>query len=510
MYFRCQFLVIHSRRHLCDTDACGLRYAKMMTSTDTDDTTASTSATASATTSATASATATASGTASASAFADSALDLVMSTRPDVEALTERTLALWRAHVNAGFLTYRKSMGDGDAGAKIDWKDLGGCWVADARGTPYLDCLSGFGVFNVGHSHPKVLQAVRAQLDKQALHSQEFLDPLRAHLAGLLARITPGNGTLSHAFFVNSGAEAVEAALKLAMLHTGRCRVLACLNGFHGKTLGALATTSKALFRAPFVGALLDVVHVPFNDMGALRAAMDAAAFTGNPFAAFILEPVQGEGGIHVAGQGYLELARDLCSKHGTCLVLDEIQSGLGRTGAMFACQKIAPSVTPDLMCIGKSLSGGVVPIAAVCGSASLWTKCIEAPFLFTTTFGGNPLACAAAIATIHVLLHERLLQAAQDRGEQLCAGLRALGTQYPQVIKDVRGLGLMVGVECTSNAIGIAWSRALLDMQVIVSGTLISATTIRVCPPLVISKDEVESALATMKKACIQCLEHH
>jgi putrescine aminotransferase len=440
--------------------------------------------------------------------FAAKALDLVHDTKPDADALTSSTLALWRAHVNAGFLTYRKSMGDGDAGAKVDWRDLGGCWVADAKGQPYLDCLSGFGVFNVGHSHPTVVQAVRAQLDKQALHSQEFLDPLRAYLAGLLARITPGHGTLSHSFFVNSGAEAVEAALKLAMLHTGRFRVLACLNGFHGKTLGALSTTSKALFRGPFVGALLDVVHVPFNDCDALRAAMEGASFTGNPFAACIVEPVQGEGGIHVATSAFLTLARDLCTATGTCLVLDEIQSGMGRTGRMFAVQELAPDVVPDLMCIGKSLSGGIVPIAAVCGTAALWTKCVESPFLFTTTFGGNPLACAAAIATIHVLLQEDLLAAAKARGEQLQAGLRLLTTQYPQVLKCVRGVGLLIGVECSSNTMGIAWSKALLAHKVIVSGTLISATTIRVCPPLVISEDEVTCALAAMKKACLECLK--
>ncbi len=448
----------------------------------------------------------TASTASTASDFAASALAVVMDPKPNPDLLTDTTLSLWRAHVNAGFLGYRKSMGDGDAGAKVDWKDLGGCWVADARGDAYLDCLSGFGVFNVGHSHPTVLAAVRAQLDKQALHSQEFLDPLRAYLAGLLARVTPGAGALSHAFFVNSGAEAVEAALKLAILHTGRARVLACLNGFHGKTLGALATTSKALFRGPFASALMDVVHVPFNDSRALTAAMEAAAFTGTPFAAFIMEPVQGEGGIRVASAEFLEEARRLCTMHGTCLVLDEIQSGMGRCGAMFAVQAIAPTVVPDLLCVGKSLSGGVVPIAAVCGTADLWEKCIAAPFLFTTTFGGNPLACSAAISAIHVLLSEDLAKAAKDRGDQLQQGLRALAATYPTVIKEVRGLGLMIGVECINNAVGIAWSRALLHSKVIVSGTLINAQTIRVCPPLVISKEEVDQALQAMKKACASC----
>lgn len=437
--------------------------------------------------------------------FSQRAVDLVHRAWPsDPDAVTRETLALWRAHVNKGFLQYRKSMGDGDAGAKLDWADGKGVWVTDIRGDKYLDCLSGFGVFNVGHSHPVVLAAVRAQLSKQALHSQEFLDPLRAYLAALLAKVTPGGGKLSHAFFVNSGAEAVEAALKLAMLHTGRSRLLSCLCGFHGKTLGALATTSKALFRGPFVGALVPTAHVRFNDCRSLEAAFEAAAFTGDPFAALILEPIQGEGGIHVATEEFLTTARRLCTAHGTCLIFDEIQSGMGRTGHMFACQGLAPEVVPDLVCVGKSLSGGVVPIAAVCGSEALWAQCVAAPFLFTTTFGGNPLACAAAIAAIHVLLHEGLLTAAKARGTQLQQGLEALARDYPSVLKDVRGRGLLLGVECVSNAVGVAWSRALLARRVIVSGTLISATTIRVCPPLVITEAEVQQVLVAAKEACV------
>jgi putrescine aminotransferase len=410
-------------------------------------------------------------------------------------------------------------------------------WIANAHGERFLDCLSGFGVFNVGHRNPTVVRAVQAQIEKQPLHSQEFLDPLRAYAASLIASIMPvepaneaaphtelvascpakgeqriaGSGCtrprsgavspLTHVFFVNSGAEAVEAAIKLAMLHTGRKRLLACLNGFHGKTLGALSTTSKALFRAPFVGAMVDVVHVPFNDAGALQAAFDAATFTGTPFAAAIIEPVQGEGGIHVATSAYLHAARRLCTAHGTCLVMDEIQSGLGRTGRMFACEHAG--VVPDLMCIGKSLSGGVVPIAACCGSAGIWSKYVESPFLFTTTFGGGPLACAAAIATIHVLLAANLPDAARERGRQLAAGLNSIAEEYPDVIAEVRGQGLMLGVQLVSNEVGVAWSRALLARKVLVSGTLISATTIRVCPPLVISKEEVDIALAACRAAC-------
>lgn len=434
--------------------------------------------------------------------FAEHALGVVHTQHPtDPEALTRDTVQWWQDHVNAGFLRYRKSMGDGVSCAKLDWRDLGGIRIADAHNDEYLDFLSGFGIFGCGHSHPRIIAAVAAQLHKQPLHSQEFLDPLRAHLARLLALITPGNGQLSHSFFVNSGAEAVEAALKLAILHTKRARVLACVGGFHGKTLGALATTSKAIFREPFVGVLMDIVHVPYNDAAALAAAFDTAEFTGARFAACIIEPVLGEGGIVVATPEFLRAARTACTATGTCLVFDEVQSGLGKTGRMFACEH--SGVVPDLLCLGKSLSGGVVPIAACCGRAEIWARCVEAPFLFTTTFGGNPLACAAAIATIHVLLSEDLVGAACERGAQLKAGLEALRLEFPGVIKEVRGAGLMLGVEFTSNALGVAWSRDLLARRVLVSGTLISATTVRVCPPLVVSTEDVDLALARMRAAC-------
>jgi putrescine aminotransferase len=409
----------------------------------------------------------------------------------------------WRDHVNAGFLTYRKSCDGEKDFPRVDWCDGGGAWILDNHGTRYLDCLSSFGVHNLGHGHPVVLAAVAAQLAKQPLHSQEFLDAPRAYLCRALAAVAPGGGALSHVWLATSGTEAVEAALKLAMLTTGRKRVLAATGGFHGKTLGALATTSKATFRGPFVGALMDVVHVEFNDAEQLRAAFRTAAFAGAPFAACILEVVQGEGGIHVATHEFLSAARAACTAAGTALVLDEIQSGLGRTGAMWACDHY-PGVVPDLMCVGKALSGGVVPIAGVVGRPEYWARFRECPHLASTTFGGNPLACAAAIATLHVLQAEDLPGAAAARGAQLLAGLRALAAAFPGLIRAVRGLGLMTAVEFWDDAGGIAWGKALLQHRVVVSGTMIAATVVRVCPPLVITAAEVDLALGAMRAAAV------
>jgi putrescine aminotransferase len=199
----------------------------------------------------------------------------------------------------------------------------------------------------------------------------------------------------------------VEAALKMSLLHTGRKHIIATVNAFHGKTLGALATTSKSVFRQPFLGSLLNVTHVPFNDIAHLRETFKAAAFTGNDIAAFILEPIQGEGGIYVASDEYLRAARALCDEFGACLIFDEVQSGMGRSGKWFASEY--SGVVPDLMAMGKAMGGGVMPVAACCGRGAIWKKYIENPFLLTTTFGGNPLALAAAVATVNVILKEKV-----------------------------------------------------------------------------------------------------
>lgn len=423
----------------------------------------------------------------------------------EVVKVTDDTVRWWREHVNAGFLSYRKTMAQGDGGAALDWTDPypGTALFEDAKGNVYIDCLGGFGIFNVGRRNPVVIEAVTAQLSKQALHGQELLDPLRSYASHLLSKITPGNGALSHFFFVNSGAEAVEAALKMAMLHTTRKHIIAAVNAFHGKTLGALATTSKSVFRAPFLGSLLNVTHVPFNDISYLRETFKSAAFTGNDIAAVMLEPIQGEGGIFVATDEYLKAARALCDEYGACLIFDEVQCGMGRTGKWFASEW--SGVVPDLIAMGKAMGGGVMPVAACCGKEKIWKRYVENPFLLTTTFGGNPLALSAAIATVNVIIQSNLLEAALERGDQLTRGMRALQAEFPDLIKDVRGRGLLLGVEFTSNEVGVEWSRGLFARKVLVSGTLVNAKVVRIEPPLTITAAQCDTVLQRMAETCIE-----
>ncbi len=404
------------------------------------------------------------------------------------------SVQFWNDHVNAGFLQYRKSVST-DYTA-VEWEDEGAVF-RDVNGKEFIDMLGGFGIYVTGHRHPKVLKAVMDQLQKQAIHSQELIDPLRTYLARMVALITPGD--LSFSFFSNSGTESVEGCLKMAMLTTGRRKLVGTIGAFHGKSLGSLGGTSKAFFREPFL-PLLNWMHVPFGDVEALRMVVASGDFTGDRVAAVIIEPIQGEGGIVVAPPGYLKAAREICDQYGCMLIFDEVQSGMARSGKMFCCEH--DGVTPDLMALGKGFGGGVMPIGAVVGTPKTWQKYIENPFLHTTTFGGNPLACAAAIATIHVLLEENLAQAAAEKGEYLLKHMNALAAKYPKVMKLARGRGLMLGMEFTDNDLGYKVATELFSRQILISGTYINARVLRVEPALTIGYPQLDTFLGALEES--------
>jgi putrescine aminotransferase len=416
--------------------------------------------------------------------------------------VVEESVRYWTDHVNEGFLQYRKSVST-DYTA-VEWSDEGAIF-RDVNGREYVDILGGFGIYVTGHRHPKVLRAVRDQLDRQAIHSQELIDPLRTYLAHLVSLITPGD--LQFAFLTNSGTESVEGCLKMAIASTGRHHLIGTTGAFHGKTLGALGGTSKAVFREPFL-PLLKWTHLPWGDTDVLAKMMKTFDFTGDRVAAVVLEPIQGEGGINVAPPGYLAAARELCDRYGALLVFDEIQCGMGRSGRMFACE--FDGVAPDLMALGKGFGGGVMPIGAAVGTARTWEKYIENPLLHTTTFGGNPLACAAAIATINVLLEEDLPRAAGEKGDYLLARFAELGARFPKLLLDWRGRGLMLGLEFSSNELGYAVAKALFARQILIGGTYINARTLRVEPPLTIPREHLDHFLAALEESLAEVSREH
>ena len=346
-----------------------------------------------------------------------------------------------------------------------------GAWVWDDAGRRYIDCVGGIGVASVGHANPAVAEAVAEQARILVSCPGMFYNDVRARLLAELASIAPGG--LTRGFLCNSGAEAVEAAIKLARLATGRAGVVSAMRGFHGRTLGALSATHKKQYREPFGPLVPGFSFVPFNRVEKLRAAV------GGDTAAVIIEPVQGEGGVRAASPDYLRAARRICDEAGAALVFDEIQTGFCRTGRMFACDRHA--VTPDLLCLAKAIAGGV-PMGAVLADERMQPP----PGRHGTTFGGNPLACAAALATIRFMREQRL----DERAEALGARFRErLLRRLPARVREVRQVGLMIGVELRERCrphLGALAERGVLALPA-------GPTVIRLLPPLVIGEAEID-----------------
>lgn len=437
------------------------------------------------------------------SAYLEKVLGLIAKeevTEKDIAWIKKETVEGFKEHVNPGFLEYRKTVTLDNQFAAVEWTDGGSCFE-DITGKKYIDCLGGFGIFNVGHRHPKVLETVQNQLRHQALHSQDLLDPLRAMLAKVLADITPGD--LKYAFFTNSGTESVEAALKIAKMYSNKTTFISTSRAFHGKSLGSLSATAKGVFRKPFLPIIPGFRHVPFGDIEYLRKTFETCAFVGEDVAAVIVEPIQGEGGVILPPENYLKQVRALCDEFDALLILDEVQTGMGRTGKMFAAELY--DVEPDILCLAKAFGGGVMPAGAVVANEKTFKNLFDNPFLHTTTFGGNPLACAAALATINVLIEEDLPARAAEVGEYFLNGLSKVAAEHTDKVMEVRGKGLMIGIEFHQDEIGYNVSKGMFNEGVLVAGTLINSKTIRIEPPLTISIEEVDQVIATFKKV----LEH-
>jgi len=330
-------------------------------------------------------------------------------------------------------------------------------------------------VANVGYAHPAVVRAVTEQVRRMAICPNGFYNDQRARLLAELVRIAPPG--LERAFLCNSGAEAVEAALKFARLATGRRKVVAAMRGFHGRTFGALSATWRRAYREPFEPLVPGFSFTPYNRLERMEQAVDEET------AAVILEVVQGEGGVIPGAPDYLRGVQAICRERGALFIVDEVQTGLGRTGRMFACQH--HGLQPDLMCLAKGIAGGLPMGAVLIGS-----RVGELPKkAHGTTFGGNPLACAAALAAIRVIEEEELPGRAAELGARLLEGLRSIPS--PKV-RQVRGLGLMVGVELKEKA--APYLVALAEQGVLALSA--GATVIRLLPPLVISAQEIDTVV--------------
>lgn len=351
-----------------------------------------------------------------------------------------------------------------------------GAHIWDLDGTEYIDCIGGHGAANVGHAHPAIVEAVTRQAQRLFLAPNGFYNDVRASLLAELVRVAPQG--LTRAFLCNSGAEAVEAALKFARLSTGRAKIVATMRGFHGRTMGALSATWRKEYREPFKPLVPGFEFVPYNRLDRMAQAVD------DETAAVIVEVVQGEGGVNPGSAEFLQGVESLCHEHGALFIVDEVQTGFGRTGKLFACEH--HDLHPDLMTLAKSMAGGIPMGATLIGE-----RVGALPgHVHGSTFGGNPLACAAALATLEVMEREHLPERAARLGARLLSGLQAIDSP---LVRQVRGLGLMVGVELRGRSAKYLAALAQEGVLALPAG----ATVMRFLPPLVISEEDIETVIA-------------
>ncbi len=423
-----------------------------------------------------------------------------------------QSLEALEEHINPAFLKAMKIIG-----YDVRYVRGQGAYLWDDKGNRYLDCLGGYAVFNVGRNHPVIRDALRQAMEADLPNLVKMGVPV---LSGLLAqelvRIAPGD--LDRVFFTNSGAEGVETSFKYARAATGRNRIVHCKKGFHGLTLGALSANGGPEFRDGF-GELLNFTAIPFNDLAALEAELSRGDVAG-----FIVEPIQGKG-VFVAEDGYLRGAAELCRKYGTIFIVDEVQTGYGRTGRMFACEHWG--VEPDILITAKGLSGGYVPVGAVLSKRWIHDKVfssLDRCVVHSTTFGQNELAMAAGLATLHVLREEKLVERADAMGERLKAKLSLLIPKY-EMVTQVRGKGLMLAIEFgppRSVTLKMGWSLLhKLDQSLFCQAVLIpllqdhrvlaqvaghGLDVIKLIPPLVLTPEDVDyiaDAFDTVIGAC-------
>lgn len=387
------------------------------------------------------------------------------------------------------FLKYLCQTSEEPIGIEVD--HARGCRVIDRNGKEYLDFISGIGVANIGHAHPKAVKAICDQA-KRYLHVMvygEYLQQPQVTLARKLAEVV--SKPLSVTYFTNGGTEAVEGALKTAKKFTKRQRLVAFDGSFHGDTAGALSVTGREVYRKPFEPLLPNVRFLLFNDMKALRAIDEAVA-------AVIVEPIQSEGGVRVPGDDFLPAVRERCDRVGALLIFDEVMTGLGRTGRMFASEHW--NVVPDLLVMAKALGGGM-PLGAFIGRPEVMkTLSTDPPLSHVTTFGGHPVSCAAGLAALEVLIGEGLVEQAGKKGRRLLEGLKRVAEQGG--IRDVRGKGLLVGLEFDHPGLTRRFVLACRKAGLLLGWTLHSDTVVRLAPPLVISQKELDRGIMIIREA--------
>ena len=392
---------------------------------------------------------------------------------------------IYAGHVNAGYPDFLRRFGIMHVATHAE-----GSQITDSAGNRYIDCTAGYGLFNLGHNPPQIIQALVEQLQSKSLLTRPLITSVQAEFSERITHAAPEG--LDYVFLCNSGSEAIDSAIKLARLTSRRKKKIIAANGsFHGYTYGALSVTGIRKFRKSFEPMLPDV---EFIDYGNLE---DAAQAIDKDTAAIILEPIQHEAGVNVPPNDYFAGIRDICNKRGALLIMDEVKTGLGKTGHLFACEGIG--VNPDILVLGKSLGGGLIPSGAILASSNLW-KWFGLSFpMSASSYAGNALACRAGLATLDTLSESNILQKCLEKGQKLKAELEKLAALYPEVLVNTSGQGLLHGLKLANENLAFKLSKQLINQGVLAIPAFGNPTTIMLEPPLVIISKELEFVIKTI-----------
>ena len=390
--------------------------------------------------------------------------------------------------INPAYPSFLNKLGLNKIAAKAQ-----GAAITDSHGNTYIDCVGGYGLFNLGHNNPDIIESIIEQLKEQQLLTKPLISEIQVRLAECIEKITPGD--LSCSFILNSGSEAIDCAIKLVRLHKGGKTIITAQKSFHGHTFGALTASGIPSFKKAFQPLLPGFISVPFGDIEALKRSISAE--TG----AVLIEPIQHEAGILLPPDSYLREVRELCDEHELILVMDEIKTGFGKTGRMFACEHYG--LVPDILVLGKSLGGGLIPAGAIVARSHLWKRFGLSFSMSASSYAGNVLACRAGLSTIRYIQESNLLAECDEKGKMLLRSFRDYVGEYPNILRSANGLGLLIGIETQSGKIALELAKEMIRQGVIMVPAFGNSSVLMVEPPLVISFNQIRAIVDAFAAAC-------
>jgi putrescine aminotransferase len=404
---------------------------------------------------------------------------------------SEKDVLLYQKYgnlINAAYPNFLIKLGLTNSAIKAE-----GATITDSDGQTYIDCVAGYGIHNLGHNHPVIINALLEQIRENGLYGRPLISPIQVQLAQFLSEIIPGE--LDCSFICNSGSEAIDSAIKLARLVQGKSKIIAMENSFHGYTYGALSASGISAFKRKFGPLVPDVVHVPFGDAAALEKVICKNT------AAVLVEPIQHEAGIYLPPPDYFRELRTICSNNRLLLIVDEVKTGCGKTGKMFAYSHY--DMEPDVMVLGKSLGGGIFPIGALIANKKLWNNFSMSFSMSASSYAGNALACRVALATLETLHNTSLIPDCAEKGITFLDQLNQVAAPYPDIIKTVRGLGLMVGIQAANPKMCLSLSQEMIKGKVLSLPSFGNSSFLMMEPPLVVTQNQLNEIIAVLEKAC-------